>query len=97
MPAHALHILQPLDVGCFSPLKRVYKKEVGALTNSYINYIDKLAFLAAFTTVYQGAFSSKNIKAGFRATSLVLLDLGVVVSKLEIKPRTPSLLLPTTL
>jgi hypothetical protein len=52
MPAHALHILQPLDVGCFSLLKRAYKKEVGALANSHINYIDKLAFLAAFTTVY---------------------------------------------
>jgi hypothetical protein len=52
MPAHASHILQPLDVGCFSPLKRAYKKEVGALANSSINCIDKLAFLAAFTTVY---------------------------------------------
>jgi hypothetical protein len=97
MPAHASHILQPLDVGCFSPLKRAYKKEVGALANSSINRIDKLAFLAAFTTVYQGAFSSESIKAGFRATGLVPLDPGVVVSKLEIKPRTPSPLLPTTL
>jgi hypothetical protein len=96
MPAHASHILQPLDVGCFSPLKRAYKKEVGALANSSINRIDKLAFLAAFTTVYQGAFSSENIKAGFRATGLVPLDPGVVVSKLEIKPRTPSPPLPTT-
>jgi hypothetical protein len=52
MPAYALYILQPLDVRCFSLLKRVYKKEVGALTNSYINYIDKLAFLVVFTTVY---------------------------------------------
>jgi hypothetical protein len=64
----------------------VYKKEVRALANSSINCIDKLAFLVAFTTVYQGAFSSENIKAGFCATSLVPLDLGVVVSKLEIKP-----------
>jgi hypothetical protein len=72
-------------------------KEVGALANSHINCIDKLAFLAAFTTVYQGAFSSENIKARFHATGLVPLDPGVVVSKLEIKPRTPSPLLPTTL
>jgi hypothetical protein len=86
MPAHALHILQPLDVGCFSPLKRAYKNEVGALANSHINCIDKLAFLAAFKAVYQGAFSSSNIKAGFRATGLVPIDPGVVVSKLEIKP-----------
>jgi hypothetical protein len=97
MPAHASHILQPLDVGCFSPLKRAYKKEVGALANSHINHIDKLAFLAAFTTVYKDVFSSNNIKAGFQATGLVPLDPGVVLSKLEIKPRTPSPLLPTTL
>jgi hypothetical protein len=97
MPAHASHILQPLDVGCFSPLKRAYKKEVGALANSSINRIDKLAFLSAFKAVYQGVFSSNNIKAGFRATGLVPIDPGVVLSKLEIKPRTPSPPLPTTL
>jgi hypothetical protein len=97
MPAHASHILQPLDVGCFSPLKRAYKKEVGALANSNINCIDKLAFLSAFKAVYQGVFSSENIKAGFRATGLVPIDPGVVLSKLEIKPRTPSPPLPTTL
>jgi hypothetical protein len=28
MPAHASHILQPLDVGCFAPLKQAYKKEI---------------------------------------------------------------------
>jgi hypothetical protein len=96
MPAHASHILQPLDVGCFSPLKRAYKKEVTTLANSHINQIDKLAFLAAFLAVYQHAFSSDNIKAGFRATGLVPLAPEVVLSKLEIKPRTPSPLLPTT-
>jgi hypothetical protein len=52
MPAYTLYILQPLDIECFLLLKRVYKKEVGALVNSYINYIDKLAFLAVFTIVY---------------------------------------------
>jgi hypothetical protein len=61
-------------------------KEVGALANSHINCIDKLAFLAAFKAVYQHVFSSNNIKAGFRATGLVLIDPGVVLSKLEIKP-----------
>jgi hypothetical protein len=70
--------------------------KVGALANSNINRIDKLAFLAAFKAVYQGVFSSNNIKAGFRATGLVPIDPGVVVSKLEIKPRTPSPPLPTT-
>jgi hypothetical protein len=86
MPAHASYILQPLDVSYFSSLKRAYKKEVGALVNCRINCINKLVFLAAFLAVYQRVFLLKNIKAGFRATGLVPLDPGVVLSKLEIKP-----------
>ncbi|KAM5521604.1 pogo transposable element with krab domain [Fusarium oxysporum f. sp. phaseoli] len=27
MPAHASHLLQPLDVGCFGPLKQAYGRE----------------------------------------------------------------------
>ncbi|GKU14024.1 unnamed protein product, partial [Fusarium langsethiae] len=28
MPAHASHLLQPLDVGCFGPLKKAYGREI---------------------------------------------------------------------
>jgi hypothetical protein len=28
MPAHSSHLLQPLDVGCFSPLKTIYGRKV---------------------------------------------------------------------
>ena len=31
MPAHTSHLLQPLDVSCFSPLKRSYGQEVQEL------------------------------------------------------------------
>jgi hypothetical protein len=48
MPPHTSYILQPLDVGCFAPLKRAYKTEINVLANSDITYIDKKAFLAAF-------------------------------------------------
>ncbi|KAI1507790.1 DDE superfamily endonuclease [Pyrenophora tritici-repentis] len=96
MPPHTSHILQPLDVGCFGPLKRAYKKEVGALANYDVNHIDKKAFLAAFLAVYKGVFSSNNIRSGFRATGLVPINSEVVISRLEIKPRTPSPPLPTT-
>jgi hypothetical protein len=75
-------------------LKRAYKKEVGALANCYINYINKKAFLAAFLTVYKDVFLSSNIRSGFRATGLVPIDPEVVISKLEIKPHTLTPLLP---
>jgi hypothetical protein len=93
MPAHASHILQPLDVGCFAPLKRAYKQEVGALVNCGVNYIDKRAFLDAFKLVFKRLFLKDNIQSSFRVTSLVPLGLEVVISRLEVKPRTLTLLL----
>ncbi|KAF1928444.1 uncharacterized protein M421DRAFT_420989 [Didymella exigua CBS 183.55] len=72
MPPHTSHILQPLDVGCFAPLK------------------------PALTLVFNQAFSKDNILSSFRATSLVLDNLEVVLSRLEVKPRTPTPPLPRT-
>ncbi|KAF1930183.1 DDE-domain-containing protein, partial [Didymella exigua CBS 183.55] len=94
MPPHTSHILQPLDVGCFAPLKRAYKEEIRVLANCYINYIDKKAFLAALTLVFDQAFSKDNILSSFRATSLVPDNPEVVLSRLEVKPRTLTLPLP---
>jgi hypothetical protein len=90
MPPHTSHILQPLDVGCFAALKRAYKKEINVLANNDITHIDKKAFLAAFNQVFDKAFSSGNIQSSFRATGLVPDNPEVVLSKLEVKPRTPT-------
>jgi hypothetical protein len=90
MPPHASHILQPLDVGCFAPLKRAYKTEINVLADSHINHIDKRTFLATFLAVYDRAISKSNILSSFRATGLVPLDPEVVLSKLEVKLRTPT-------
>jgi hypothetical protein len=88
MPPHASHILQPLDVRCFAPLKRAYKTEINVLANSHINHINKRTFLATFLAVYNKAISKSNILSSFQATSLVPLDPEVVLSKLKVKPRT---------
>ena len=90
MPPHTSHILQPLDVGCFAPLKRAYKEEIRVLANCHINHINKKAFLAAFTLVFNQAFSKGNILSSFRATGLVPDNPEVVLSRLEVKPRTPT-------
>jgi hypothetical protein len=92
MPLHASYILQLLDVRCFAPLKQAYKKEIRGLVDSYINYVNKKAFLATFLEVYDRAILKSNILSSFRATSLVLLDLEVVLLKLEVKPCTLTLL-----
>jgi hypothetical protein len=92
MPLHASYILQPLNVKCFAPLKQAYKNEIKGLADSYINYVNKKAFLATFLEVYNRAILKSNILSSFRATSLVLLNLEVVLLKLKVKPCTLTLL-----
>jgi hypothetical protein len=89
MPAHASHILQPLNVGCFSLLKRAYGTEVSRLICHYINHINKLSFLPAFKTAFKKAIIKDNIHAGFRATGLILFEPDIVLSQLNVKLRTP--------
>ena len=88
MPPHSLHILQPLNVGCFAPLKRAYSKEIQVLALDYIGRIDKKAFIATFAKVFKKAFLKANIRASFKATSLVPNNLLVVLLKLDVKVRT---------
>jgi hypothetical protein len=85
MPPHSSHLLQPLDVGCFSPLKRAYTREVEALIRHHINHITKLEFLPAFKTAYNRSFTSVNICAAFRGAGLVPLQPDAVLSKLDVQ------------
>jgi hypothetical protein len=71
MPPHSSHILQPLDVGCFSPLKRSYGTEIEKLVRLRIHHITKLEFLPAFHEAFKNAFSVQNIQSGFRATGIL--------------------------
>jgi hypothetical protein len=48
MPAHSSHLLQPLDVGCFSPLKLAYREQIMDLIKLGVHHVDKPQFLSAF-------------------------------------------------
>jgi hypothetical protein len=90
MPAHASHLLQPLDLTCFSPMKRMYGDRISQLIVNRVNKINKEAFLPAFISIYKKAFSVDNIRAGFRAAGLVPYDPEAVLSKLDVRLRTPT-------
>jgi hypothetical protein len=90
MPTHLSHILQPLDVGCFAPLKRAHSKEIRVLVTDHIGQINKKAFIASFVKVLEPAFSKTNIQSSFRATGLVPYNSLVVLSKLKVKLGTPT-------
>jgi hypothetical protein len=67
MPPYLSHILQPLNVGCFAPLKRAYSKEIRVSALNYIGQINKKAFIATLREVFKKAFSKANILSSFRA------------------------------
>jgi hypothetical protein len=92
MLAHLSHLLQPLDVACFSPLKRKYGDAISALARSRIYYISKETFLLAFKLTFDKIFTLANIRAGFRGAGLAPHDLEAVLLKLDVRLRTPTLL-----
>lgn len=93
LPPYSSHIIQPLDVGCFGPLKRAYGREIEKFIKAYITHITKVDFFLAFKAAYANAITSNNAKAGFRGAGLVPYDPESVISKLNVKLRTPP---PTT-
>jgi hypothetical protein len=89
MPPHSSHLLQPLDVGYFLPLKRAYRDQINSLIRSHINHVTKLKFLPAFCAAYQQSITEKNIRSSFQAAGLVPYNPEAVLSKLDVRLRTP--------
>jgi hypothetical protein len=94
MPPHSSHHLQPLDVGCFSLLKRAYSHVIESLIRNHINHITKLEFLLAFRAAFYRAFTETNIRASFQGAGLVPFNPDAVLSRLDVVVRTPSPALP---
>jgi hypothetical protein len=84
MPAHSSYLLQPLDVGCFSPLKSAYHHLVTEGTRVSINHIDKSEFLLIYTYACMETLSTSNIRSSFRATGLLPLNAEEVLTRLQI-------------
>ena len=90
MLAHSSHLLQPLDISYFAPLKRAYGRFVSDLARASYNHIDKLDFLAEYPQARTEVVKSQIIQSSFAATSLTPIDPERVLFKLNISLNTPS-------
>jgi hypothetical protein len=88
MPSHSSHLLQPLDVGCFSPLKWAYGNEISSWARYSTHQVKKTTFLLAFKIAFDKAITKDNILASFRGAGLVPHDPERVLSKLNVVLRT---------
>ncbi|KAL0940508.1 transposase [Colletotrichum truncatum] len=62
MPAHSSHLLQPLDVGCFQPLKNAYGRQIENKMRRGTTYISKEDFFAAFHEAFKHVLSKLDVK-----------------------------------
>ena len=71
LPAHTSHVLQPLDLGCFSSLKTAYRRLVSehtALTDT--TKVGKANFLEFYAKAREIGLREENIRSGWKATGL---------------------------
>lgn len=90
MPPHSSHLLQPLDVGCFSPLKRAYSRQIEDLMRAHVTHISKLEFFQAFKAAFIATMTEENILGGFRGAGIIPFNPESVISRLDIRLRTPT-------
>jgi hypothetical protein len=93
MPAYSSHLLQPLDVACFSPLKHAYGRTIDErFSRMGYDHIDKAEFLEAYVYARACAFKSATIRSGFRATGIAPFEPHEVIKRLRIdqKKQTPT-------
>ncbi|KAI1001129.1 hypothetical protein K3495_g7071 [Podosphaera aphanis] len=87
MPSHSSHVLQPLDVGCFSPLKRAYSDGLERLSRLRFNHMTKDEFLPIFKESFEKALIVDIIKNSFQATGHVPFSPDVVLSSVRSRQR----------
>lgn len=78
------HLLQPLDVDVFGPLKQNYKKLLSKKTYFTTYNIDKADFISLIQKARRQGITSRNIKSAWWATRLILYNPTVVFQKLSV-------------
>lgn len=75
LPAHTSHVLQPLDVTCFGPLKGCWDKRLAQhQRQNGFKTLSKSEFVDLFCSVFAEALVEDNIRSGFRRTGIYPLD-----------------------
>ena len=92
-PPHTTHLLQPLDVVCFQPMKYYHAKAIHNAVRLGDLTFNKVEFLASLNTIRTSTFKMATIKSAFRRTGLIPWDPNIVLIKLTVptaeRPRTP--------
>ena len=81
LPPHTSHILQPLDVGVFAPLKRALACETDAALRPDTGRMPRVQWVEMYIRARGKALVSQNILSGWRSVGLVPLSPITVLRK----------------
>ena len=82
LPPHTSHVLQPLDVSMFSPLKRALAAETDIASRLDPGRVSRVEWTSMYVRAREQAFRSSNMLNGWKATGLVPLSPITVLKKL---------------
>ena len=79
LPPHTTHILQPLDRGCFAPLKMAWKQECHEFyTKNPGRVVTRLDFTRLFAKAWYKAMTAQNIINSFKVTGVYPFNREVI-------------------
>jgi hypothetical protein len=96
LPAHASHVLQPLNLASFSVVKSDYRADIRALSAlDDAAPIKKERFITSYYHAREKGLSERVIRAGWRATGICPYNPDLVIRSSQVsgRPITPPLLL----
>jgi hypothetical protein len=71
LPAHTSHVLQPLDLGVFAPLKSRYRSKIAALASlDDASPIKKQRFITCYNSARKETFTPRLLRTGWQAAGL---------------------------
>jgi DDE superfamily endonuclease/Tc5 transposase DNA-binding domain/helix-turn-helix, Psq domain len=89
LPPHCSHLLQPLDVGVYGPMKRYHALEVDRYSRVGVKRIQRAEWVELFQRIRAKALIPSNIKAGWRGAGLVPFLPRKVLDTLPFNPLQP--------
>jgi len=82
LPPHTTHLIQPLDVVVFQPLKHYHSEAIDYATRTGCSDFNKIEFLSALRSIRLQAFKESTILSAFRKTGLIPWNPDAVLSRL---------------
>ena len=80
-PPHCTHVLQGLNVVCFTKMKLEFQKEIHKFEDLHMAPITKADFSSMFGCAFRCTFTSESIKAAFAATGVYPFNPAAITKK----------------